>query len=108
MSLKSYFLFPINAKLTLDKLCFFRIFSINSLAFNIFSISTPVLTPIPFSIYNTSSVATLPLAPKAYGQPPNPAQLESITLIPCSSALYYRIFLINNKNTIMILIFLFI
>lgn len=27
----------------------------------------------PFSMYTTSSVATLPVAPWAYGQPPSPA-----------------------------------
>ena len=34
--------------------------------------STPVSTPNPSSMYTTSSVATLPVAPGAYGQPPSP------------------------------------
>ena len=41
-----------------------------------------VFMPSPFSKYTTSSVATLPLAPCAYGQPPRPAMLLSTTLTP--------------------------
>ncbi|KAJ0947097.1 hypothetical protein HanRHA438_Chr01g0011371 [Helianthus annuus] len=44
--------------------------------------STLVFTPSPLSIYTTSSVATLPVAPFAYGQPPRPDTDESTTLIP--------------------------
>lgn len=44
--------------------------------------STPVLTPIPSSIYTTSSVATFPLAPGAYGQPPRPDTDVSNTVMP--------------------------
>ena len=33
----------------------------------------PVFIPMPLSIYKTSSVATFPVAPLAYGQPPRPA-----------------------------------
>ena len=40
---------------------------------------TPVSMDISFNIYNTSSVATFPDAPLAYGQPPNPATDESTT-----------------------------
>jgi hypothetical protein len=47
-----------------------------------FSKSTPVSIPIPFNMYTTSSVATLPDAPLAYGQPPRPATDESTTEIP--------------------------
>ena len=50
-------------------------------ASQIFAKSTPVLIPIPLSINKTSSVATLPLAPGAYGQPPNPPTDVSITSI---------------------------
>src|SRR5438445_13815863 len=35
--------------------------------------STPVLMPRPCRMYTTSSVATLPEAPAAYGHPPIPA-----------------------------------
>ena len=35
--------------------------------------SMPVSIPMPCSMYTTSSVATLPVAPLAYGQPPRPA-----------------------------------
>jgi hypothetical protein len=51
------------------------------------SISMPVRMPIPLSIYTTSSVATLPVAPLAYGQPPTPPTAESITEMPCCSAI---------------------
>lgn len=47
-----------------------------------FSRSTLVFTPIPFSIYTTSSVATFPEAPLAYGQPPRPETEESTVPIP--------------------------
>ena len=41
-----------------------------------------VCIPIPSSIYTTSSVATFPEAPGAYGQPPKPATEESTTDTP--------------------------
>jgi len=44
--------------------------------------STPVLIPNPLSMYTTSSVATFPDAPFAYGQPPRPATEESTMLTP--------------------------
>jgi len=47
-----------------------------------FSRSMLVLTPIPFSMYTTSSVATFPVAPLAYGHPPRPPTEESTVLIP--------------------------
>src|SRR5690606_16998786 len=46
--------------------------------------SMPVAIPIPCNIYTTSSLATLPLAPCAYGQPPVPATAESTTRTPSS------------------------
>ena len=47
--------------------------------------STPVSTPEPCSMYTTSSVATFPVAPTAYGQPPSPLTDESTTATPnCS------------------------
>src|SRR5438128_7656542 len=48
--------------------------------------STPVLMPRPCSMYTTSSVATLPEAPAAYGQPPSPATEASNVATPISSA----------------------
>ena len=49
------------------------------------SMSTPVLMPIPCNMYTTSSVGTLPDAPFAYGQPPNPAtELSTIATPSCS------------------------
>ena len=39
---------------------------------------------MPCSIYTTSSLATLPLAPRAYGQPPVPATAASTTARPSS------------------------
>lgn len=47
--------------------------------------SIPVDNPIPWSKKRTSSVATFPEAPVAYGQPPKPATEESITLISSSN-----------------------
>src|SRR5688572_6404277 len=47
--------------------------------------STPVSTPRPCSMYTTSSVATLPEAPLAYGQPPRPAMDESKVRTPTSN-----------------------
>ena len=54
----------------------------NLLACNIAFISIPVFIPIPDSMYKTSSVATLPVAPLAKGQPPRPATEESMTETP--------------------------
>lgn len=59
-----------------------KCFLIKSPANMSFLRSTLVFTPSPLSIYTTSSVATLPLAPLAYGQPPRPDTDESTTLIP--------------------------
>lgn len=47
-----------------------------------FAKSTLVFIPSPWSMYTTSSVATFPEAPFAYGHPPKPATEESIVLIP--------------------------
>jgi hypothetical protein len=44
--------------------------------------------PRPFIRYTTSSLATLPVAPFAYGQPPSPATEQSNVAIPISSAAY--------------------
>lgn len=44
--------------------------------------SIPVCTPNPSNIYSTSSVATFPPAPGAYGQPPSPETAESMTVTP--------------------------
>lgn len=41
-----------------------------------------VLISIPLSMYTTSSVATFPEAPGAYGHPPKPPMDESITDMP--------------------------
>src|SRR5262245_60346050 len=49
--------------------------------------SMPVLTPMPCSIDTTSSVARLPDAPGAYGQPPSPPAAESIVVIPSVNAI---------------------
>src|SRR5690606_7620450 len=46
--------------------------------------SMPVSMPRPWSMYATSSLATLPLAPVAYGQPPVPDTEESTTATPSS------------------------
>jgi len=52
--------------------------------------STLVFTPTPFNMYTTSSVATFPEAPLAYGHPPSPATEESTMLIPiCSDTNQY-------------------
>ena len=50
-----------------------------------FAKSTLVFIPSPWSMYTTSSVATFPVAPLAYGHPPKPATEESIVLIPICS-----------------------
>src|SRR2546428_13069426 len=47
--------------------------------------STPVLMPRPCSMYTTSSVATLPEAPAAYGHPPTPATEAPNVPTPSSS-----------------------
>lgn len=44
--------------------------------------STPDRTPNPLSMNTTSSVAALPDAPRAYGQPPSPDTDESTTAMP--------------------------
>lgn len=46
--------------------------------------STPVFIPRLSRKYSTSSVATFPVAPGLYGQPPRPPTLESNVRIPCS------------------------
>src|SRR5580765_6835671 len=51
-----------------------------------FAMSTPVSMPRPSSMYSTSSLATLPVAPFAYGQPPSPATELSYVATPHSSA----------------------
>lgn len=61
-----------------------------------FPISTLVLIPSPFSMYTTSSVATFPDAPLAYGQPPRPATEESTALIPIYLHAEKPIMSINN------------
>src|SRR4051812_42245961 len=48
--------------------------------------SIPVSKPMSCSMWTTSSVATLPEAPGAYGQPPIPPTLASNSLTPNSSA----------------------
>ncbi|OMH84315.1 hypothetical protein AX774_g2163 [Zancudomyces culisetae] len=50
--------------------------------------SIPVENPRPSNKYTTSSVATFPLAPLAYGQPPSPATDESTTLTPMLTDAY--------------------
>src|SRR5215210_3231318 len=47
--------------------------------------STPVSMPRPSSIQTRSSVAKLPVADLAYGQPPSPPADESNSVIPASS-----------------------
>jgi len=49
-----------------------------------FSRSMPVSTPMPCSMYTRSSVARLPAAPGAYGQPPRPATDASRSRTPSS------------------------
>src|SRR6187397_1243099 len=52
-----------------------------------FAMSTPVSIPRPSSMYSTSSLATLPVAPFAYGQPPSPAtELSNVATPTCSAA----------------------
>ncbi len=51
-----------------------------------FAKSIPVSIPRPFSRYSTSSVATLPVAPLAYGHPPSPAMLVSKVAMPSLEA----------------------
>ena len=46
--------------------------------------STPVRTPIPSSMYTTSSVATLPVAPTGTGQQPSSPKLDSNELTPAT------------------------
>src|SRR5499427_1341182 len=48
--------------------------------------STPVPTPMSSTMYTSSSVAMLPLAPGAYGQPPSPPTDASKSSTPSSSA----------------------
>ena len=48
--------------------------------------STPVSMPRPCSIQTRSSVARLPVALSAYGQPPRPPALASKVVMPCCSA----------------------
>src|SRR5262249_4960996 len=49
--------------------------------------STPVSIPMPCSMYRRSSVARLPLAPGAYGQPPSPpAELSTMKMPVCRAA----------------------
>lgn len=48
----------------------------------LFKESLTDLIPSPSNMYNTSSVATLPLAPLAYGHPPRPAVELSTTDTP--------------------------
>ena len=63
----------------------------------LFKDSLTDLIPSPSNMYNTSSVATLPLAPLAYGHPPRPAVELSTTDTPiCMQA----------QNTVMSVIIL--
>lgn len=63
----------------------------------LFKESLTDLIPSPSNMYNTSSVATLPLAPLAYGHPPRPAVELSTTDTPiCMQA----------QNTVMSVIIL--
>src|SRR5205823_5333644 len=48
--------------------------------------STPVLTPMSSTMWTSSSVATCPVAPGAYGQPPRPPTLASKSATPSWSA----------------------
>ncbi len=48
--------------------------------------STPVATPMSSTMCTSSSVAMLPVAPGAYGQPPRPPTDASKSLTPSSSA----------------------
>src|SRR5204862_4918753 len=48
--------------------------------------STPVSMPRPCSIHTRSSVARLPVALLAYGQPPRPPAEASTVVTPCWSA----------------------
>src|SRR5438034_5959628 len=52
-------------------------FEMNAAASTSLSMSMPVSMPRPLNMNSTSSVATLPVAPFAYGQPPKPAMLAS-------------------------------
>src|SRR5438874_10775673 len=75
--------------------CAFKYFEGNSCPTNALAVreasinlsrSIPVPTPMPCNIATTSSVARLPDAPGAYGQPPSPPAAESIVVIPICSA----------------------
>src|SRR5688500_11618286 len=50
--------------------------------------STPVSIPRPDSIQTRSSVARLPVALLAYGQPPSPPALASYVVMPACSPAY--------------------
>jgi hypothetical protein len=63
-----------------------KILHMNSDASVSLSKSIPVVRPNPCNMYTKSSVATLPVAPLAYGHPPNPAADESIVRISKSNA----------------------
>lgn len=47
---------------------------------------TPVVMPMPSNRWTRSSVATLPVAPGAYGQPPSPPTEQSNVRMPSSQA----------------------
>ena len=68
---------------------------------------TPVSIPIPRSMYTTSSVATFPLAPRAYGHPPSPAVLLSTTVTPEQGEMC-RPFIVVEYNTFRSAAFLYL
>src|SRR6267143_4986916 len=80
-----FFLLAAMARPALEDGAFFSTPQIHSPISTSRSRSTPVLTPSPCSMYTTSSVATLPEAPTAYGQPPSPATEASNVATPSSS-----------------------
>jgi hypothetical protein len=67
--LETLFVLLIKANAALDLVSRFNVFIMKELASIILFISTFVLIPKEFNKYKTSSVATFPDAPEAYGQP---------------------------------------
>src|SRR5699024_9337958 len=77
---------PASARTTADGLGLPSSPAIHTLVATSASRSTPCSMPSPVSIHTRSSVARLPVADFAYGQPPSPPALASTELTPHRSA----------------------
>src|SRR5690625_4463378 len=79
--------YPPNAATTRDGLGRPSCSAIHTLVVTSSSRSTPVSTPRPSSIHTRSSVARLPVADSAYGQPPRPpAEASTVATPACNAA----------------------